>query len=387
MPHLVPGNLIYQGATLLFGNYQIKTSMTRHFIRIVFLCFILSSCSKENDAGMSETEQTNVAQAVLNSYESGFEAGGVIAYILKANGDVIEATIGESEPGIALKTNMRFAIGSISKTFTAVLTLKLIENGDLTLNATIAELLPSLVSAKIPGTITVEELLYHSSGLDHPLPGADGLFNYVINNPEDEITLDEFIGFMDLPQSDPGTQYAYSDANYKVLGLIIEHITGLDYYDYLNQELLAPLGLTDIFRGSPNLPDQNIAYSWIGNESAKDLNRTAVESMGRYTGDIWASAADLTKWFQAIFEGNILNDASMEIMTSFYPGDRGVSYGGGMLRDKIDGKIIYYYSGFTISYSTYCGYVRSTGDYVVLMNNQWNSEETLNMVADLVAAL
>lgn len=361
--------------------------MSRYFLRLCFILLLTASCSNDNDEDVPVIDGPNFAQVVLDKYASGFEAGGAIAYVVKANGDIIGAAIGESEPGVALNTDMRFAIGSVSKTFTAVLILRLIENGDLSLDATIEELLPGLVSDKIPGVITVEDLLYHKSGLDHPLPGADGLFNYVINNPEDEITLDDFIAFMDLPHNDPGTLYSYSDANYKVLGLIIEKITGMDYYDYLDRELISPLGLTGIFRGSSNLPDRNIAYSWVGTDSAKDLNRTAVESMGKYTGDIWASAPDLSKWFGAIFEGSLLNDASMEVMTSFYPGERGVSYGGGMLRDKIDGKIIYYYSGFTISYSTYSGYVRSTGDYFVVMNNQWNSEEILNMVADLVAAL
>ncbi|MBO0322910.1 beta-lactamase family protein [Muricauda sp. CAU 1633] len=350
----------------------------------ISFCFFVLSCSSSDD-GEKEPE-ANFVQTTLNDYESSFPKGGAVAYVLESDGTVTTGAIGESEPDIPLEVGMRYAIGSTSKTFTAILIYKLIESGELSLASTIEEIVPEIVNTKIPGTVTVEQLLNHSSGLHHPLPGSDGLFNYVINNPSEEITFETFVSFMDLPDNEPGEIYSYSDANFKILGLMVEKITGNDFETQLGQVLLNPLGLSDTYIGT-STPRPNQAYSWVNEESLKDLNRTAVESMGTFTGNIWASPADLAKWFKAIFEGGIINANSLDVMTTFHPGTRGVTYGAGMFRETLGGKQMYWYSGFTIAYGTYCGYIPSTGDVVVVINNQFNFEEITAIVADLVEQL
>ncbi|MEW2922510.1 serine hydrolase domain-containing protein [Muricauda sp. ANG21] len=363
-----------------------NTSNQKNIFKIfVFaLGLLMLSCSGSDD-GEKESE-VNFVQVILNDYESSFTKGGAVAYILQADGTVTSGAIGESEPDVPLEVDMRYAIGSTSKTFTAILIYKLIESGDLSLTSTIAEIVPEIVTDKIPGTITVEQLLNHSSGLHHPLPGSDGLFNYVINNPSEEITFETFVSFMDLPDNEPGEIYSYSDANFKVLGLMVEKITGNNFSTQLSQVLLNPLGLSNTYIGT-SIAQPNQAFSWVNEESLKSLNRTAVESMGTYTGNIWASPADLAKWFKVIFEEGIINASSLDAMTTFHPGTRGVTYGAGMFRETLGGKQIYWYSGFTIAYGTYCGYIPSTGDIVVVINNQFNFEEITAVVADLVEQL
>lgn len=348
------------------------------------ICLFIFSCSSSDD-GEKEPE-VNFVQATLNDYESSFPKGGAVAYVLESDGTVTTGAIGESEPDVPLEVGMRYGIGSTTKTFTAVLIYKLIEGGELSLNSTIDGIIPEIVSDKIPGNVTVLQLLNHSSGLHHPLPGSDGLFNYVINNPSEEITFDTFLSFMDLPDNDPGEIYSYSDTNFKILGMMVEKITGNNFETQLDQVLLNPLGLNDTYIGT-STPRPNQAYCWVNEESLKDLNRTAVEGMGVYTGNIWASPADLAKWFKAIFEGGIINANSLDVMTTFHPGTRDVTYGGGMFRETLGGKQIYWYSGFTIAYGTYCGYIPSTGDVVVVINNQFNFEEITAIVADLVEQL
>ena len=350
---------------------------------VLLICSFVLSCSGSND---EKAPEVNFAQKVLNEYESSFPKGGAIAYILESDGTITTAAIGESEPDVALDVSLRFAIGSTSKTFTAILIYKLIEGGDLTLNSTIADIVPEIVSDKIPGNITVEQLLNHSSGLHHPLPGSDGLFNYVINNPSEEITFEIFESFMDLPIAGPGEVHSYSDANFKVLGLMVEKITGNDFATQLNQILLNPLGLGNTYIGGPT-KQPNQAFSWVNEESLKDLDRTAVESMGTFTGNIWASPADLAKWFKTIFEGGVINANSLDTMTTFHSGTRGVNYGAGMFMETLGGKQIYWYSGFTIAYGTYCGYIPGTGDVVVVINNQFNFEQITGIVSDLVEQL
>ncbi|QSE98771.1 serine hydrolase domain-containing protein [Fulvivirga lutea] len=350
----------------------------------VLTLLVFSSCGDDsNDDGVS----VNMVQTVLNEFEDTFVKGGAAALILKSNGEIISGAIGESEEGTPLSADLSFAVGSISKTFTCVLTLQLIEEGSLKLTSTINELLPEIVSEKIPGNITIQQLLIHNSGLDHPLPGSNGLFNFVINNPSTEITFEKFVEFMEPPHSEPGTKFLYSDANYKVLGMVVEKIKGAEFSEVLRNELFNSLELNDTFLGLLEVPTNEQAFAWVNTESIKDLDRTAVESMGRYTGDVWSSCGNLANWFHAIFQKEVISESSLSLITTFNKGADGLDYGAGMFRSAYGGKLVYWHSGFTIAYSSFVGYVPSTGDIVVIINNQWNNEELINMVNDLVKEL
>ena len=353
---------------------------TRKTANCLFLGLFFFSISCSSDDAEPES---NFVEETLATYEASFQGnGGFTASLFNADGTSFTGAFGESEEGVNLAPTMSFAIGSISKTFTSVLTLGLLDEGKLSLEDSVGLYLPDIADEKISGSITIGQLLYHNSGLHHPLPGSDGLFNYVINNPSENITFEKYKSFMATPIAAPGESYSYSDANYKVLGMIIEEIEGTSFEEVLNTKILEPLGMENTFIGNKGTVNSS-AYSWVNAASLKDLDRTAVQSMGNYTGNIWSTPEDLNRWFRAIFEGSILNASTVDLITTFYAGDRGVNYGAGMFYEERAGKAVYWHSGFTIAYQSYCGYLPETDQVWVVYTNQFNDEQIFSVLNDL----
>lgn len=248
-------------------------------------------------AGCNGNEESPVpsidVQSVLNDYTTTFTKGGAVALVQRSDGSVYSGAVGESHPGTNLSVDMSMAVGSITKNFTAVLTLKLIEEGRLHFDDNIHDIIPEWTSDKINGNVTVKQLLGHSSGIENPLPGADGLFNRALQNPTEEITLQEYFEAVGEPVFEPGTQYDYSNANYMLLGLIIEKVAGTAYYTHLREEILSPLQLTNTWIMNYEAPTNIIGHCWFQEESLQDLDRTAIESMGRWSGSMFSNVGDL----------------------------------------------------------------------------------------------
>jgi N-acyl-D-amino-acid deacylase len=173
-----------------------------------------------------------------------------------------------------------FRIASITKPFTAAATLKLIEQGMLTLNTPAFSLLSDLTPA--PGAtvdwrlsqITIQELLTHTGGWDRNIAG-DPPFDFLVTAAQDfnatpPATPDLLIRYMmGKPlQYDPGTTTAYSNFGYIVLGAIIQRVSGMSYADYVTKYILTPAGIYRMQPGasllSGRLPDEVKYYDYPG---------------------------------------------------------------------------------------------------------------------------
>src|SRR3569832_2509673 len=146
---------------------------------------------------------------------------------------------------VPMKPDNDFRIGSITKQFTAVAILQLMEQGKLNLQDTITRFIPNYPMQH--HKITIEHLLTHTSGIQSYTEMKDFM---------DQITLDqtptEIIDhFKNEPMAfAPGTQWAYSNSNYFLLGYIIEKITGEFYPQYLEKHIFKPVGMTQSCYGS-----------------------------------------------------------------------------------------------------------------------------------------
>ncbi|MDF1477914.1 serine hydrolase [Leifsonia sp. H3M29-4] len=136
-----------------------------------------------------------------------------------------------------------FVIGSISKSFTALAVMQLVEAGEVDLDAEISRYLDGF-SGRTSGTITVRQLLSHTSGFStgqgnasHPDAPAekDALARGVAQLTE--VT----------PAHEPGSMWEYSNANYEILGRLIEVVSGEDYQTYMTTHILEPVGMHDSF--------------------------------------------------------------------------------------------------------------------------------------------
>lgn len=155
------------------------------------------------------------------------------AVLLSRNGRTLfERAYGLADRSRNVPNNVdtKFNMASVTKVFTAVAILQLAEQGKLSLDATLSQALPDYPNAAARN-ITIHQLLEHKSGL------GDFFGEKYTSNPSRYQTLRDYVPlFADKPLLfSPGTKVAYSNAGFIVLGLVIEHLSGISYYDYVGR--------------------------------------------------------------------------------------------------------------------------------------------------------
>jgi D-alanyl-D-alanine carboxypeptidase len=203
-----------------------------------------------------------------------------------------------------LDADSPFAIASITKTFTATLVLQLVEEGRLALDDEVGPLLPDVA---LPEGVTVRQLLSHTSGVADLLEPMRALMNA---DPERIWTAREVLAQIGPPRFAPGSDYAYSNTNYVILGLLVEELSGQPFADVLRTRILQPLALdrTGILTepGAPPL----MTPSWA--------------SAFGTSGFMYSSVGDLLAWADDLYLGNVLRRSSLAQMLTFSPDGYGL---------------------------------------------------------------
>ncbi|MFY8297472.1 serine hydrolase domain-containing protein [Pseudoalteromonas sp. SS15] len=222
----------------------------------------------------------------------------------------------------------KFKIASITKQFTAMLILQLVEQKKLKLDEKLIEYYPGY-RADTGSKITIRQLLNHTSGLGNFFH-LDGYKAVEARNP---YTLDEFISKFcseDL-NFEPGTQFRYSNAGYTILGKVIEQVTGKSYSEVLTQQILKPLNM--------NNSGFNQQYSVLNNRVTgyeRLLNRLEHAShidmsVPFSAGSMYSTAMDLYLWDRGLAENKIL---SKPLTTVLYQVTKHRNYAAGWLVDN-----------------------------------------------------
>jgi len=215
---------------------------------------------------------------------------------------------------IPINVEMRFRIGSISKSFTAAAILRLVEEGKLRLNEKICEFFENPPNSW--KNITIEDLLVQKSGiadyLDKKFSKQGGLFDLRCEFRDDELIKNAY----KLPVK-PRKQFSYSNTNYMLLGMIIKNITGKFYYKYIKQKILNPLGMNsvtihtneEILRNVPN--GYEIYKGKIVNArfTSNTFNNTA-------DGSLYSNIYDIAKWSSLNYLNMILDESTLDKMFS-----------------------------------------------------------------------
>jgi CubicO group peptidase (beta-lactamase class C family) len=265
-----------------------------------------------------------------------------------------------------------FQVGSVTKQFTAMAIAILAQQGQLRLDGPACDYLPGCPLSWRP--ITIVELLTHTSGiadwstwhLTGPLPGeATDPIAAIVTHAESES-----LAFR------PGTQAAYSNPGYVVLGEIIEHVSGISYAAFLHDHVFAPLGMahTGVFQGQPIGSGHAIGYLTDGSVAPTYL--TADSSSA---GAIYSTAGDLYRWDQALITGTprlVAPPLLAQILTVRAPcpyqscplaADRGYGYGwfvGGTGRARLVN-----HSGSVLGFWAYNGFYPARDIVVAVLGN------------------
>lgn len=224
-----------------------------------------------------------------------------------------------------------FAVASVGKTMTAVAILRQVERGAIKLNAGALTYLPgNLPVRSLMKEVTVRHLLTMTSGL--PDYYTDEFIHLALEHPEDVRTASDALKLMQgellFP---PGTAFDYSNTNYVLLGLMLEHVTKKSYSRVMTSEIFRPAGMTNTFVfGSRPLP-LNFA---IGHEDG-DHVRDYYKGQGFGDGGVISTASDLERFYRTLFEEGSLLGAAM--MDDFLTDTTGEGYGMGI---EIEGDVV-----------------------------------------------
>lgn len=262
--------------------------------------------------------QSSFDKAKLDNYFDALEASnrymGSVA--VSKDGEIIYTrAIGYADLANKVKAtaNSKYRIGSISKTFTAVLVFKAVEEEKLSLNQTIDKWFPSITNAD---KITVQHLLAHRSGIYSFTNDEDYLtWNTV---PKSEEALLEIIkaGGSVFP---PDSKAEYSNSNYLLLTFILERTFSKSYANLLKEYIVQPLGLTSTYVFGKINPANGECRSYTFQGEWKEEAETDY-TIPLGAGAITSTPSELTKFADALFGGKLLNDQSVEAMKTMNEG-------------------------------------------------------------------
>jgi CubicO group peptidase (beta-lactamase class C family) len=241
----------------------------------------------------------------------------------------------------SLTPHSAFHLASVSKTFTAMATLKLAQMGKLDLNEDLKKFFPGFPY----DNVTVKLLLSHRSGLPNYIYFMQKLGWDTHQFCSNEDVLSYLIKYRPNPSGNANTHFEYCNTNYALLGLIIEKVSGMRYADFLQKEFFTPLHMNDTYVF--NINDTATAmpsYDWRGRPEKLMFLDT-----GFGDKNIYSTPEDLLKWDQAMYTNEIFNKQTLEEAYTPYsnekPGIRNYGYGWRM-NVYPDGRKIIYHNGW-----------------------------------------
>lgn len=368
--------------------------------RSVILLFSLSlavACSNEIVVPIPElTENISYAnhpknleyQKSLDDYRNNTNSPGSILLISKPTEDLWIGNSGKSnlEHGAPMNTTSQFRTGSVTKMFTAVIILKLVEQGKLSLEDKLADLLPS-VNGEIPQAekITVRHLLAHLSGIVDPPNESLRYQTDIINNPTrmynmnlSEI-LDTYVYGKDL-NFEPGSNYSYSNTNYWLLGDIAEHSSGKSLQLLMDELIFTPLQLNNTYIEKRD--DRNVARGYAdlyGNGVLLDVSLwDKAEGDGEADGGLISTAEDLYKFMEGLFGGKLVSNGTLDEMKKIqFPNCNTpyCEYGLGLEIWRTDAGTAYGHNGGLVGIEANVLYYENNGGISVLYKNNGNGSD------------
>jgi CubicO group peptidase (beta-lactamase class C family) len=234
----------------------------------------------------------------------------------------------DTDKGIPNRPDTIFALASVTKLFTAVAVIQLAGQGKVGLYQTLGSYLDGF-PARIAGTVTVHQLLTHTSGMGDFL-GSPAYQRQHLSWASAAEVMDGITAIVKQAPllSTPGTQYSYSNSGYATLGAIVAQVSGQSYYDYTREHVFAPAGMTrsDFYTKPQWLTDPDIAHpcssSAPGGKSPAPPGgqRTDVISeedfIGNPAGNAFSTAPDMVRFARALTGGRLLSPVWAGLMTS-----------------------------------------------------------------------
>ena len=301
---------------------------------LVLSAIVGASCATNaspTDGLATEDDLELALQVLLDDWRRSYDVAGVtMALGLQGQEPWVGASgVSSLEVGTPLGPGDRFRIGSITKTFVAVVVLQLVKEGVLELDAPIEDYVPGFPNGE---KIAVRQLLNHTSGT----------YNYTEHRvfedlratdrdwgPEEVVAL----ATAQEPNFEPGTDWAYSNTGYILLGMAVEAATGSAIHAELRRRIFEPLHLTDTFyAGAEEVPGGFVhGYMDIdGDGTIDDVERIAdagINASAGADGAMVSNVEDLVRFANALMGDELLDEAQRNEMFRIGEPNRGYGLG------------------------------------------------------------
>lgn len=242
-------------------------------------------------------------------------AGRFSGAVLVARGDELlyaqAQGLADRESGRVNTLDTPINLGSMNKMFTAIAIAQLQAAGKLDWNDTVGTHLPNFPNAKIRDQVTIHQLLTHTSGVGSYWNQAYSERKHAISSQQGflETFVDEPLLF------EPGQGNEYSNGGPVILGLIIEAISGRDYYDYVREHIYQPVGMQHAAHYLSNDPDPVFALGYLRTDDGGwQDNGEDLGLRGSAAGGGYASARDLHAFARAMASDRLLSRAQLETL-------------------------------------------------------------------------
>jgi D-alanyl-D-alanine carboxypeptidase len=211
--------------------------------------------------------------------------------------------------GTANTPATKFRIGSMNKMFTAVATLQLVEAHELALDDPIGKYLPNYPNKQVAAKVTVRHLLTHTGGTGDIFGPEFEAHRLQLREHRDYLKL---YGSRGLTHQ-PGARFEYSNYGFVLLGALIEHVSGMSYYDYVDDHVFHPAGMrsTGSLPESVEVPDRAVGYTRPFPTSAWEPNTDTLPWRGTAAGGGYSTVGDLLRFAQALSSGRLISKATL----------------------------------------------------------------------------
>jgi D-alanyl-D-alanine carboxypeptidase len=311
----------------------------------------------------ASAQQFNKAKmdSLMNAIATNNQGMGSLA--LMKNGKIVYTrAIGyrniEGDNKTAADYATKYRIGSISKMFTATMIFQLIDEHKLALDTKLSTFYPKVPNAKL---ITISDMLSHRSGI----------FNFT-NNSEYMLwnatphTHEQMLDIIIKGGSSfkPGAKADYSNANYVLLGYIIEKITGHTYKEELEKRIASKAGLANTYYGGKTEPAKNEAYSYsLTGDKWEKATETDMSIPGG-AGAVLSTPSDLDLFITSLFTGKLISKKSLDEMLTIKD-----HYGRGIFEIPFGSKKGYGHTGGIDGFSSSLGYFPADSLAIAYISN------------------
>jgi CubicO group peptidase (beta-lactamase class C family) len=336
---------------------------------LVLLSFPIHARAQTTPPGATRVRA--VVDSLARAFLADSQAPGVSIEVVR-DGDTIVSTgwgFANLEERVPATAATLYRIGSITKQFTSAAVMRLVQAGKVSLDDSIAAYLPDLPAAW--RGVTVRELLNHTSGI----PSYTDIGERWQRRWREDMPTDSLVAMTasDSMWFAPGAQWRYDNTGYVVLGMLLDHVTGTPYPQYIERDLVHPLGLTHTYYCDTDriLPGRAPGYRrekdhWA---HAAFLSMTQPYSAGA----LCSTVGDLARWNLLLAGGQVVDSASYHAMTTPTGAARANHYGFGLGADTLDGHAIIKHGGGIPGFITSNSYLPDDRLSVTVLTNAGTS--------------